>query len=95
MPRRVWKPLRLREMTADERAVLTRLARARKTEFRVVERASILLAPSPSAFDFDTGLQRTTCVPKRPAGTSAGRRRTSPPRVSHCRSVAHQFNVNP
>ena len=44
MPRRVWKPLRLREMTADERAELTRLARARKTEARVVERASILLA---------------------------------------------------
>ena len=44
MPRRVWKPLRLREMTADERAELTRLARGRKTEARVVERAAILLA---------------------------------------------------
>lgn len=46
MPRRarVWKPLRLREMTADERAELGRLARSRKSEARVVERASILLA---------------------------------------------------
>jgi transposase len=44
VPRRVWKPLGLREMTADERAELTRLACARKTETRVVERASILLA---------------------------------------------------
>ncbi|WP_238537532.1 helix-turn-helix domain-containing protein, partial [Zavarzinella formosa] len=44
MPRRVWKPLRLREMTAEERAELTRLTRSRKSEARVVERAAILLA---------------------------------------------------
>ena len=44
MPRRVWKPLRLREMTADERTELTALSRSRKTEARVVERAAILLA---------------------------------------------------
>lgn len=46
MPRRKrkWKPLRLREMTADERAELTLLTRSRKTEARVVERARILLA---------------------------------------------------
>jgi transposase len=44
MPRRVWKPLRLREMAADERAELAKLARSRKTEARVVERALILLA---------------------------------------------------
>lgn len=44
MPRRVWKPLRLREMTADERAELTAPARSRKTEARVVERAAILPA---------------------------------------------------
>ena len=43
MPRRVRKPLRLREMTADERAELTKLSRSRKTEARVVERAAILL----------------------------------------------------
>lgn len=43
MPRRVWKPLRLREMTPDERAELTKLSRSRKTEARVVERAAILL----------------------------------------------------
>jgi transposase len=44
MPRRVRKPLRLREMTADERSELTRLAGSRKAEARVVERAAVLLA---------------------------------------------------
>lgn len=46
MPRRarVWKPLHLREMTADERTELSRLARSRKAEARVVQRAAILLA---------------------------------------------------
>ena len=43
MPRRVWKPLCLREMTAGERAELTELSRSRKTEARVVERVAILL----------------------------------------------------
>jgi len=43
-PRRVWKPLRLRELTADERAVPARRARSRKAEARVVERGLILLA---------------------------------------------------
>lgn len=41
---RVWKPLRLREMTPGERAKLTRLTRPRKAEARVVERARTLLA---------------------------------------------------
>lgn len=46
MPRRprVWTPLRLREMTGEERSELERLARCRKAEARVVERAAILLA---------------------------------------------------
>ena len=44
MPRRPRKPLRLRALTDEERSELTRLARSRKTEARVVERASILLA---------------------------------------------------
>lgn len=45
MPRRprVWKPLRLRALTADERAALTALSRSRKAEARAVERAAILL----------------------------------------------------
>jgi transposase len=44
MPRRVRKPLRLRELTTDERSELTRLAGSRKAEARVVERAAVLLA---------------------------------------------------
>ena len=43
MPLRSWKPLRLREMTADERTELTALSHARKAESRVGERAAILL----------------------------------------------------
>jgi transposase len=66
MPRRarVWKRLSLREMTADERAELTRLTRSRKTEARVVERARILLALAdgerPSAIARRLGVTRIT-----------------------------------